>query len=94
MLHAEARQADIDAFAGFFPTKTQARHNGWEGEIPWGFTSPLRTQGVKTADGMVVWKIHTLKIITALEFVETLTDAEVLARQDEITALVEHYYGR
>ncbi|MFN7640695.1 MAG: hypothetical protein ACK5PR_03010 [bacterium] len=28
---------DIALRAGFFPSKTQAIKNGWEGAVPWGF---------------------------------------------------------
>jgi hypothetical protein len=28
---------DIAAVAGFFPSKTEAKKNGWEGPVPWGF---------------------------------------------------------
>ena len=37
-LPIEARMPDVMVQAGIFPSKSQARKNGWDKDIPWGFS--------------------------------------------------------
>ena len=54
ILPKETTMADIGVLMGLFPSKSQARKNGWDGEVPNGWTEKI---GIgKLRRSLWIWK--------------------------------------